>query len=944
MKAMKKVLALGLALAMVVTAVPVTNAQAATTVLPKTKKYAAGMSYTLKLTAPSTWSKVSTKWTSSKTSVAKVSNQKAKSVKVTAVKKGTATVTAKVTYTKNKKKKTKSWKCKVTVKNPGISFTDNTNLVVGDKVQILKKTFPASGVTMAYTSSDDTVATVDANGEVTAVKAGKATITAHMTGGNSIDHTKSVEVTVKSTLSVKQTASNAFVATVSGDVKDYTKDSFTVAAVDGTSVLSVKSVEPVTGDSNSVLVTLYTNFVDGKLYKVTCGESDFEFTAKVGAPAKIELVTKYAVQNTKTPIEFKLYDADGIDVTANVNRNTTCIISIDDSFTGSYDISRAENASITMNQLGQKVKVKIRYNDGVSGMADVEGEGEIECTAANLNNSTKLFAVFTQRGLNYLSKCERFYLGSSSDEVAVTEGSEKVVYFCGKDADGNVVSFDSYEIESSNDDVVSAVVDATVNGGGSDHGKFVTFKVYGHTAGTATLNVTAIKNDLRTPYTIPVKVSKVESAVRMTVTVSDPVMSNVKDEDYFGKIYATLYDKNNKEVETKDFSYENITLVNPGDTNLTVEKNGTYSAANAKARTYTIQVKGLDTVSGATFTQNVGVTVRELPADAYVKTKGVNLTYHVEFNELRKSNGSIDVNPLDTRDDTLKVRLYAKYGSLFAGYVREASTGETVTSALDGSTSVDIAVGDIMIADKDAQVYPKDKITSVDVVTTMGSRYLKENLANPAEVYTVTTGAIQLKTLSGGQMTYDGVDENAYSGAGHDDANLAANTVRYAATGSRSLALKGNYKVEFRLYTAEGRYENKYGATDSVDTNADGNPDETRYNVAAQTFTVTNSMPMPTVAVTTRTVDVVNDAYIKEVLKTNVDMNNNTSDHESIRRLVKQITKEFCKETACSIDNSGKQFVGYAVVEDRFNYGTEEAPVWVTWEFYVPVNATFGAR
>ncbi len=106
------------------------------------------------------------KWSSSNKKVAIVS----KKGKVTAKKKGTATITAKIG--KNK------YKCKVTVKNPTISKTSLT--LAKGKTFTLKVNHAVGKVT--WSSSNKKVATVSSKGKVTAKKNGTATITAKASG------------------------------------------------------------------------------------------------------------------------------------------------------------------------------------------------------------------------------------------------------------------------------------------------------------------------------------------------------------------------------------------------------------------------------------------------------------------------------------------------------------------------------------------------------------------------------------------------------------------------------------------------------------------------------------------------------------------------------------------------------------------------------------------
>ena len=156
-KSIIKALSVCLVFMLVLSAIPM-QAQAKTTVkINKTKTTIyVGKSTTLKISG--TNKKIT--WSSSNKKIATVSAKG----KVTAKKKGTATITAKVSG--------KSYKCKVTVKNPYLNATKK-NLEV-NKTYTLKLT---GATAKKYTSSKKSVATVNSKGKITAVKAGTATIT-----------------------------------------------------------------------------------------------------------------------------------------------------------------------------------------------------------------------------------------------------------------------------------------------------------------------------------------------------------------------------------------------------------------------------------------------------------------------------------------------------------------------------------------------------------------------------------------------------------------------------------------------------------------------------------------------------------------------------------------------------------------------------------------------
>ena len=136
MKAMKKVLALALALAMVVTAVPVTSAEAANLTAGKSKKitYYVGKTNTLKLTGVKASNIKSTTWSKNGSKAVNLKSKAKTSAKVQVVKAGKAKVTATV---KLKSGKTKKYTMNITAKNPTLTVkASSTTLKVGETAKL----------------------------------------------------------------------------------------------------------------------------------------------------------------------------------------------------------------------------------------------------------------------------------------------------------------------------------------------------------------------------------------------------------------------------------------------------------------------------------------------------------------------------------------------------------------------------------------------------------------------------------------------------------------------------------------------------------------------------------------------------------------------------------------------------------------------------------------
>ena len=681
MKSSKKALALALAAAMVVTAIPATNAEAATTAKLSSKTVTVAVGSTkkqtksIKVKTPSNWKNVKVSVSSSNKKVATV-KASGKTVKVTGVKKGTAKVTVKVTA-KNGKKKTLS--AKATVINAGLKFTsDVAEVNTGATLDLGVKKSPKAAK-LTFESSDTAVATVSPEGVVTGVKAGKVTVTVTSDYGKKITKEITVKDTVAKLDTVTQKASNAFDVTFTADAsKVANKDNVKVTSADATAAeMSVKSVE-FSQDGLTAHVTLFNNLKDGVAYNVAYDGATVPFTAKVGDVATVTIKTASAEKDVATKIEFTLLDANGIDVTPSVNVDSTCLVTASGNFTGS-NLVKASTATITMGTVGDTADVTVTYNSNKTGAQDVTATQKVTCVA---NTATVGGDVFYQTSddINDLSKCGRFYNNKKSTvAVANLAGASTPVYFCATDKNGDAINYDSYTVESANEGIALATVSVS-------DGKYAKIDLTGIAAGKTQVNITAEKNGVATYYTIPVEAKKAGVAASIKVTEKYTTMSDVKDTDYKNEIVAKLYDKDGNEV-SGNYIFTDITKVATGN-GITVTSTGntaTVDAAGANPQTYTIQVEGSDNVDGTKFTKNISFTVKKLATN-----KLLNLSYQVEVSTA-SFKGKISPYTVDS-GDKVTTRLYATCNGLFAGYVRNAAGGVEVADNGSVKATTDTAI------------------------------------------------------------------------------------------------------------------------------------------------------------------------------------------------------------------------------------------------------------
>ena len=319
MKSSKKVLAFALAAAMVVTAVPATNAQAASTAKLSAKKatvYSEGYK-TVTVKTPKSWKSVKVTATSNKKSVAKVKKTAAKKIKVTGVKPGTAKVTVKVTYKTSTKKsaKTKTKKLTYTMKvaKASVALSGDSAVAVGSTTKLTTTKKASSRAKITYTSSDETIATVSEDGTVKGVKAGKATITAKLTiGKDTATATQEVEVKNYVLSTVAQNKLTELTATVTGDTKNLKATDFAIKSEATKVVYPVSKVSVDSKDASKVTLTLFSELKDAATYDVTLDGITKTFVASDGKVASIALDKATIPYATETEVKLVSKDANGV--------------------------------------------------------------------------------------------------------------------------------------------------------------------------------------------------------------------------------------------------------------------------------------------------------------------------------------------------------------------------------------------------------------------------------------------------------------------------------------------------------------------------------------------------------------------------------------------------------------------------------------------------------
>ena len=338
---------------------------------------------TLKATiAPATTTDKSVTWKSSNEAVATVDANG----KVTAVAVGEATITVTTTDGSNK-----SATCKITVAKTlatSISLDKTSATLKATETLTLKATVAPATTTdksVTWKSSNEAVATVDANGKVTAVAVGEATITATTTDGSNLSAT--CKVTVVATL-----AESITLNVTEASLK-----------VDGTTTLTATVLPEATTNksvtwtsSNEAVATVDAN---GKVTAIAVGEATITATTADGS----NLSTSCVINVGATPAES--ISLNLTEASLKVDETTT--------LTATVLPENATNKSVTWKSSNEAVAT-VDANGKVTAVA--VGEATITVTTTDGSNKSATCKITVAKTL-----AESVTLDKTSATLKATE-------------------------------------------------------------------------------------------------------------------------------------------------------------------------------------------------------------------------------------------------------------------------------------------------------------------------------------------------------------------------------------------------------------------------------------------------------------------------------------------------------------------------------------------
>ena len=805
MKSSKKVLAFALAAAMVVTAVPATNAQAASTAKLSAKKatvYSEGYK-TVTVKTPKSWKSVKVTATSNKKSVAKVKKTAAKKIKVTGVKPGTAKVTVKVTYKTSTKKSAKAKTKKLTytmkVAKASVALSGDSAVAVGSTTKLTTTKKASSRAKITYTSSDETIATVSEDGTVKGVKAGKATITAKLTiGKDTATATQEVEVKNYVLSTVAQNKLTELTATVAGNTKNLKTTDFTVKNTTSNVVYPVSKVSVDSKDATKVTLTLFSELSDGANYDVTLDGTTKSFKASDGKVASIALDNATIPYATETEVKLVSKDANGVVLkelkTTDADAHYTFTI---DTKGNGY----TNGSKLYLNKVNDTAEATIEYK---TGKYDQNGKAE-----GNIGPNKVTITAVDQAVVNGFdvridkATTTKFDKAKDSKKLAVKDPTQYAAFLKIKDANGNEIKdYNKYTVESSDK--------ATLMLGASTLDSKHSVNVTAVKAGTAYI---LIKKDNKIVGSVAVEIVAERTVATLeldsyNVTLSKQlkntktVTATVKDQ-YGDDIAANL------SVECLSTDVSNLsTSAVAGSTYYTINgKKVTFNSENVAAGNYVYKISYKNSDNKEVVAKTVSVAVKDAKTtvpDAWrIDVDNNNFDLKVDKDTTADKNIAIQVVGMKDGIDV-------KYETIKSISVKDAKGNAVVTTTTSGSA---VLVKAITTATSGSAIVADKKLAT-------GTYSVKATITN-------NEGKdIELSTTFTVKDTQDkasvDVKDNTVAGATVADAVKNALTVTYGETTYSSRSDKAAADQPLVIAAVEGIKNNGAKFTSGTQTVASG--------------------------------------------------------------------------------------------------------------------------
>ena len=361
-------------------------------------------------------------------------------------------VTYKTSTKKSAKAKTKKLTYTLKVAKVGVALSGDSVVAIGNTTKLTNTKKNSSRAKITYTSSDDSIATVAADGTVTGVKAGKATITAKITvGKDSAETTKDVEVKKFILNSVTQSKLRELTVDVAGDTKALKATDFTVVNPKTNVKYPVSKIAVDSKNTTKVTLTMFADLSDAADYDVTLDGITKSFKATDGKVASISVDPLTIPYATEKEIKLVSKDANGVIV------KELPYGKADSSYTFTINTNGngyTSGSNLYLNKAGDTAVAEISYK---SGKYDKDGKPVDNIAAQKVTITAVDQSAVSEFAVKIDKPGKSFDKAKDSNKIAVEDTTRTTAYFKIKDADGKEVSdsvYNKYTVESSDKSVL----------------------------------------------------------------------------------------------------------------------------------------------------------------------------------------------------------------------------------------------------------------------------------------------------------------------------------------------------------------------------------------------------------------------------------------------------------------------------------------------------------
>ena len=361
-------------------------------------------------------------------------------------------VTYKTSTKKSAKKKTKKLTYTLKVAKASVALSGESAVAIGSTTKLTTTKKASSRAKIAYTSSDESVATVAADGTVTGVKAGKATIKATLTiGKDTATATQEVEVKKFILNSVTQSKLRELTVDVAGDTKALKATDFTVVNPKTNVKYPVSKIAVDSKNTTKVTLTMFADLSDAADYDVTLDGITKSFKATDGKVASISVDPLTIPYATEKEIKLVSKDANGVIV------KELPYGKADSSYTFTINTNGngyTSGSNLYLNKAGDTAVAEISYK---SGKYDKDGKPVDNIAAQKVTITAVDQSAVSEFAVKIDKAHKSFDKAKDTNKIAVEDTARTTAYFKIKDADGKEVSdsvYNKYTVESSDKSVL----------------------------------------------------------------------------------------------------------------------------------------------------------------------------------------------------------------------------------------------------------------------------------------------------------------------------------------------------------------------------------------------------------------------------------------------------------------------------------------------------------